>query len=308
VKTSKPAALLPTDKAWERQQRFVQQLADDVARGTNGPVGSTDLVVPIDEPTRQNDVIHDGALVGADGLYPSTMDVGAVPPVLPNNGRAVVENVVLINGIMTDLAIHRADMQALANTGAAVTGVRNATAGFARDLIEVLRDKVGQGDTPAVATTARLLALALEDHRPIKIVAHSQGALIVTVALEELRDALLQQGHTPEAVKAQLSRVSVETFGGAATRYVDGPAYVHVVNALDLVPMFTGVGLDRFLPFVHKGEGAELRTFVAAHTPKDLPPLREGLPWVFARAVDQSVHGPRDVYFQQRTKKSNDDG
>lgn len=193
-------------------------------------------------------------------------------------------------------------MQGLANTGAAVVGVHNATEGMGKDLLECVLNKLDCGDTPAIDTLARLVARALESDRPVHLVGHSQGALIIARALQIVGAALRESGLQPAEVKGVLQRIEVETYGGASQSYVDGPRYTHVVNKADVVPMLTGVGLDAFNPFGRTGDGAVVKTFVEAHVPRDLPPARDGVTWQAARAIDQAVHGPRDVYWQHRKR------
>jgi hypothetical protein len=57
----------------------------------------------------------------------------------------------------------------------------------------------------------------------------------------------------------------VDTFGGAAWAYPDGPRYRHDVNLVDPVPQTFGQGLARQLGLSRPGRGAELVTFTAPH-------------------------------------------
>lgn len=286
----------------KRHDAFVDKVTEGLRQVSRAPIDDSEasVLVPAEKPTRANDKVHDGAILGALGLFSPLTSIDDVAPVLPDNGAAVTESVVLINGIMTDVALQQADMQGLANTGCAVVGVHNATEGFAADLLECVLNKLDRGDTPAIDTTARAIALALEDDKPVRVIGHSQGALIVARALQIVDDALRTSGLSDAEVKDVLSRVSVETYGGASQSYVDGPRYTHVINKADLVPMLTGVGLDRFNPVGSVGEAAVIKDFVEVHKPSNLPPLSEGVSWTLARAVDQSVHGPRDVYWKHR--------
>ena len=242
-------------------------------------------------------------MIGADGLFSSVTDPASMRSVEPDNGAQATRQVVLVNGIMTDVEVQQADMQALANTGASVLGVHNATEGFFNDLFQCVQNKMDLGENPAVDTLASVLAHALKDNtRPVRLVGHSQGAILIANALKRLKAALDDADVVGDAQSAVLGRIHVETFGGAAQRFIDGPEYTHYVNKADVVPMLTGVGLDRFNPVGNVGERAVIRSFVEVNKPHDVP-LSEGVSWGFARAVDQAVHGPRDVYWKHRVAK-----
>lgn len=254
------------------------------------------------KPTCATDREHNGTILGADGVFSPMSDLEGIRPVLPDNGKAPVEYVVLMNGIMTDVDRHLGDMQALANTGAAVFGVHNATEGLVRDLYECVQDKVDMADSAPANTVARLVTTALVDNRPIRLIGHSQGAITLSNAIGRIRGALEHEG-VPEAEISQLlSLITVETFGGAAYSFPDGPNYRHYVNKADVIPMLAGVGLDRFNPAGSMGARAELRQFFELNSPGGWPEASEGLAWRFARTVDKVVHGPRDVYFRYRNK------
>ena len=168
---------------------------------------------------------------------------------------------------------------------------------------QIKRHQIGPVACPKAKSGVPVFAggdAGVADGSEIHLVGHSHGAIIISCALDVIADGLAAQGLSRDEAKAVLGRVTVETYGGAAQRFVDGPRYTHVVNKLDGVPMLTGVGLDRVNPFGRVGAGATIKTFVEAHRPRDLPSLSEGASWVFARAVDKSVHGPRDIYFKHR--------
>ncbi|MCC7110840.1 MAG: hypothetical protein IT382_16225 [Deltaproteobacteria bacterium] len=292
-----------TTRTRARQQALVDEAVTALQQrfpGKTVDVGEADSIVPAIRPTRATDRAHDGEILGAGGLWSLLAQESQVAPVLPNNGAPVTSTVILVNGIMTDAALHLADMQGLANTGCAVLGVRNATQGLARDLLECVQNKLDRGDTPAIDTLARLIDDALDQGRPVRVIGHSQGALITARALQLVEQSAKDAGLDAGAVKARLGAISVETYGGAANRYVDGPRYHHWINLLDIVPMLAGVGLDAINPLGRVGSGAVVDRFVEAHVPRNLPPLSEGAGNLFARAVEQHVHGPRDVYFRHR--------
>ena len=71
---------------------------------------------------------------------------------------------------------------------------------------------------------------------------------------------LVEDGLTRARTETLLSRVRVETFGGAAGAYPNGPQYVHYVNRLDPVSTLFGLGpvANRL---VAPGSGAVVRRF-----------------------------------------------
>jgi hypothetical protein len=259
---------------------------------------------PIAPPNRHVDRVYDGYFVGAEGrLYPPTVSLADVPAVAPNNGTEATTTIIAINGIMTDVALQHADMQALANTGARVIGLHNASAGLMKDVGQCIADKLDIRENPTVTTLSGLLYDGLTRGEEFHVVGHSQGALVLARALVHVKERFMNQDGLSEAqVLDMLGRVTVETFAGAATRYVDGPSYLHYVNKLDLIPMLAGVGMNAN-PFAAPGAGAVMSVFKEAHKPTDLPPLRDGIANCFARMVDRSVHGPQDVYFRHRGER-----
>jgi pimeloyl-ACP methyl ester carboxylesterase len=264
----------------------------------------TDVIgpyTPLVAPHRQLDRVYDGYFVGAGGsIYPPTVSLSDIPAVQPNNGKPATTTIIAINGIMTDVALQSADMQALANTGARVIGLHNATAGLVKDVGQCIADKLGARDNAAVTTLAKLLHTGLSEGQEFHVVGHSQGALVLACALSDAKEQFLLDGLTEPQVKDMLSRITVETFAGAATRYTDGPSYIHYINQFDAIPMVAGVGMTSN-PFSTPGTGAIMRVFREAHTPDRLPPISDGLSNYFARVVDRSVHGPQDVYFRHRS-------
>ncbi|HQU19590.1 MAG TPA: hypothetical protein PLA92_11135, partial [Fimbriimonadaceae bacterium] len=113
---------------------------------------------------------------------------------------------VFINGIDTDLPSHAVRAQALANAKKKpVVGVYNATAGFLRDVMQAGGDILGI--SPNVATTALtnlLLTYGGEDGKRIDVVAHSQGSIILSNALQAVK-----------AKKGKISQFDVTTLGNA---------------------------------------------------------------------------------------------
>jgi hypothetical protein len=204
-----------------------------------------------------------------------------IPAVTPTGGVRNNETLIYVNGIQTDVAGQTRSLQAIAdNTGSRVIGVHNATGTFAGDLLQSLGDKLDIGRNPAVDTLADTVYNELKAGREVHLMAHSQGAIITSRALTDVRNRLmLEDGMSREQAENLLNNVRVETFGGAARRYPDGPQYVHYVNRNDGVPQATG--LRSWLnPFAHAGNGAVTHYF------------REGRPLV--------SHGFEEFYLPER--------
>ncbi len=250
--------------------------------------------------TGASELALDGFLVGADGrTYPAETPLRDIPPIVPSDGRKPKGTIVEINGIMTDRALQTSDMQALADqTGAAVVGVHNASRGLFWDLIQCIADKMSIGKNPAVDTTAGLIYEALNEERPLTVVAHSQGGLILSRALIDARNRLLlEDGLSVAEVNKRLSQIHVVTAGGAASHYVSGPQYQHFVNTADVVPMLLGVSVTAV--FRDPGQGAAINYLATVKSPTEMPDLADGFSNWFARLVDRTVHGPQDIYWEQ---------
>jgi hypothetical protein len=130
-------------------------------------------------------------------------------------------------------------------------------------------------------------------------VGHSQGALIVAQALQRVVKEQRQAGFTAAEVEAKLAHIRIETYGGGAGFYVDGPQYLHVDNHLDPVSQFLGLGAVAkvFNPVRSGGRGA---VFKSLNTIK-----KDWNSWFnpgenAPSIVDRLVHGPRSIYFPVR--------
>ncbi|MCB0354722.1 MAG: hypothetical protein KDD64_14395 [Bdellovibrionales bacterium] len=250
------------------------------------------------------ELFADGHFVApATALIAPLTPLASIPRVFPNNGRAAVDDVVYVNGIMTPLELHFEDMQKLANTGASVVGLHNSTGGQTKDLWNCLKDKLLQSDSKVVPVLIRLLEEAALGGTPLHLVGHSRGGLLIEVACIQVRDRLLRGPVSSEdELSERLQHVKIETLGSGGARFpVRGPRYFHYINELDPVAQFFGTGaIQKVLRSAHLGEGAGSFTFrdfqrtinfddLLANIPKKKKP---GL-------MDQLVHGPA-VYLAQR--------
>lgn len=278
--------------------QMAQAQSAEVVHELTLPTPDSDLIRELSTGTTldiENDHLHDGKMVSASGAHEAAGDIFALDAVKPNNGKEADETVVLINGIMTDLALQRRDMQALANTGKNVVGIHNATAGMARDLAQCVQDKLSfkSSENPATLTAVDVLESALEKGEGIHMVGHSQGGLILSSAVSIVKHKMVASGMSEAQAEAALGEVRITTFGAAARNYPDGPAYTHVINKADAVPMGTGLGL-----MGRPGRGANVITVDEKKEAGDLPSWRDGIQNFAARYVDQTTHGPQDIYFQ----------
>lgn len=212
------------------------------------------------EPVDQQ---FDGHFVGANGqtFAPGTA-LNQIPAVTPAGGVRNNETLIYVNGIRTDVGGQSNSLQAIADqSGSRVVGVHNATEGTGVDLLQSFGDKLDIGNNPAVDTLADTVYDELRSGRDVHLLAHSQGALITSRALQDIKNRLmLEDGMSRTDAERLMSNVRVETFGGAARRFTDGPQYVHYVNRNDGVPQ--AFGLRSWLnPFAQPGRDAVTHYF-----------------------------------------------
>ena len=216
---------------------------------------------------RGSDREFDGLFVGAGGrTYRPSTPLSEVPAVTPGDGRTPTETVVYVNGISTTKDGQFRSLQHIADrTGARVVGVHNATQGGVDDVIQSAGDTLDIGRNPAVDTLADTVYEEIKAGRTVHLMAHSQGALITSRALTDVYQRLrVEDGLSRREAEGLLGRVEVETFGGAAGSYPDGPAYVHYVNRRDAVPGLFGLG-PLANPLVRPGRGAVVHRFSEGH-------------------------------------------
>lgn len=243
----------------------------------------------------ENDWKGDGCLQGANGqLFPADTPLNEVPPVQATTKGPSQGTVVFVNGIMTDAELQNSVHQALAQQGFNVVGVRNATAGMARDLAQCAVDKINPDSIPnkATRTTLSLLEQAAENHQELHLIGHSQGALVINNAVQHFKQNLQEQGKSKEEVAETLSHIHVNTIGGAVYHYASGPKYSHFVNWLDPVAWSAGLAAVSWLTC----QDGEVNHFTELKKPHGLPNIGDGVTTYFSRAVDGAVHGAKEIY------------
>lgn len=243
------------------------------------------------------DTVYDGVFVGADGrTFAPNTPLNQIPAVQPRNGQTTNETLIYINGINTTKDAQAASLQAIADrTGARVIGIHNSTEGMITDLRQCITDKLDMGRNPPVDTLADTVYNELQAGRSVHLMAHSQGALITSRALRDVYQRLrIEDGLSRAEAERRLGQVKVETFGGAAGHYQDGPQYVHYINRDDPVPSLFGLGwdIDRFNPTLDAGRGAQVHWFtdihlnpIASHSFEDVY-LERRVPFAQARRGD----------------------
>ncbi|MCP3136992.1 hypothetical protein [Pyxidicoccus xibeiensis] len=243
--------------------QFVDGFEDKVSSGAQAVAGALGF-------GHKPDRVHDGKFLGAGGqTFSPDTPLSDVPAVTPRDNPNANHTILYVNGILTTKDAQANSLQSIADaTGARVVGIHNATEGFAADLAECVKDKLDKGTNPAVDTLADTLYNELKAGRSVHLMAHSQGGLISSRALNDVYNRLrIEDGMSKEQAQQAMSQLNVETFGAAATRYPDGPNYVHYVNRGDPVPSLFGLGpvADKWNPIADGGEGSKVHHFNEFH-------------------------------------------
>lgn len=194
--------------------------------------------LPKDPCASWND--YDGATIGSSGKNGKD-ECGCTPggpPVTPPNctNTATLQKIVYINGIKGSPGKHCDHIKSIAiRRCAQVQGVYNKSDGFFKDIKQCIKDKLGIGDNPANDKIQSIINDHLNSGEPLTIMAHSQGALITSRAIGDIANHAAANG-----INLDWSNINIETFGGAAWTYPEGPSYSHTVNVYDFVPELFG--------------------------------------------------------------------
>lgn len=113
----------------------------------------------------------------------------------------------------------------------------------------------------ATESLARLLVEALKGGEPVHLMAGSQGARVTSNAILEAAYQLSRTGKSADEIRKLIGRIRVETFGGAAQSWPDGPQYVHYINERDDVAVRFGAAAGWLGGGVHAGDGAVIHRF-----------------------------------------------
>lgn len=177
---------------------------------------------------------------------PASTNLASVPPLMPRDGNVRGPVTIHVNGIDTSPQFALDNAQQYADlTGRPTVILYNATSNAVGDVLESGAQIARLRNDRAVNNLADAILHELLSGKPVNIAAESQGAIITRNALEVVRAELLERygqerptGRRPSArneqahtqTEAALSRVTVETYGGAADHYPYGPHYVHYIN------------------------------------------------------------------------------
>jgi hypothetical protein len=227
---------------------------------SNNAPAATARAAAVPEPSGKAPKAYDGMYLGANGqlFNPASNSLADIPAIKPQNGQPKGLTV-YVNGVGATPQGSVSEMQKYANTtGNQVVGIYNATEGTLKDLLQAAGDKIDIGKNPASDQLTKLIHDTLRSGQPLHIAGFSQGGAIVDRAITDAKNQLmLEDGMSKGDAEKLLSKLTVETFGGAGSNFPDGPAYTHYVNRADIVPQLFGVGA----PFSNPGRNADVRTF-----------------------------------------------
>jgi hypothetical protein len=197
---------------------------------------------------------YDGMFLGANGFSTGSN----VPTIQPTTRAPNGATVLYVNGIDTSPDLARYNMQKYADqTGASVKAIYNSTHGAVSDVFgQSAADWLGISNNPATKQLEQTIYQTITRQGAagnMHLVLESQGAIIGSTALARVRDRLLEK-YPSATVDAMMGKIKVETYGGAAPAYPDGPKYVHIVRPGD--PVAQAFGMSVLTPMSYAGRDA----------------------------------------------------
>jgi hypothetical protein len=198
-------------------------------------------------PSGQSNYYYDGFFIGAGGcLYdPANTDIKDVPPLLGplgDNGQRIWD----VNGGETTPTAAAYQMLSIAiSTDTPVIGIYNASSDSGK-LITSPQD-IAKGyvlrNTASIRSIATQLLLALDrgETETVLLRGGSQGPVLMSRALQQVRQELAKRFHTQAEINQAMAALRVETHGSTARDFPDGPRYVHYLNLLDPAGQALGV-------------------------------------------------------------------
>lgn len=185
----------------------------------------------------------DGYFIGKNGVaLPPTASLDAIAKILPKDVKSDGLGI-FVNGVLNTAKDQAAAMEELANAaGLPLIGVHNATGGLRADVTQTIEEKLGiESNEKSISLLAKVIEDRLDKDQPLTLFGHSQGALIVSVALTRAKNDMIKRGDGQAVVEQKMNKLlKVETFATAASTYPDGPKYVHYINDADPVPRLFG--------------------------------------------------------------------
>ena len=234
---------------------------------------------------------YDSFFIGKNGcLYdPGSISINDIPPVIDTkNTDNPKKPLWYVNG-----ANHRAswvlpEMHLLAkNSGRPVVGIYNSTLGGR--FPDVLSDSINESKVAKIL--ASQIVQNISSNTPVYISCNSQGAMHVSHGLQQAVKTLSLKYNKSE-LEARLTKIHVETAGGAGKYFPDGPQYIHYANTRDPVPYKAGV----LSVNAQKGKNAVIVEF----TDQDNNALEPKYRWVGPLTMKFiNVHG-FNMYIQYR--------
>lgn len=183
---------------------------------------------------------HSAAFSAIFPMYAPFRGVPHLPYEVPDNTQTMAEDDeawYFLNGICTDRNVLRLNGRALANLfRRRVFLMHNPSDGIVLDLLECAAGRTMQLMSTLDTSVSRILEEALRRHRKVVFLVHSQGGIIATGAVYELRKRLIGDD------RKLLEKLEIYTFASAATEMkVEGIYTEHFYHTHDYVARI-GVG------------------------------------------------------------------
>lgn len=227
-------------------------------------------------------------------IYAPFREVPHLPYEVPEQGQFVDDDQAwfFLNGICTSREVLRLNGKALANLlQRKIYLMHNPSDGIVLDLLECAVGRTMQPVSKLDESVAHILEDALDRHRHVVLMAHSQGGIITTAAL-----GLLAKKLTGSRSRL-LKKLSVFTFASAATEFDFPEVYAeHFFHTRDYVARIGVAGYqNRFTGrlFEYDAVGHLLNTHYLKNLVENRFVSRDGRP---SRLVEQlRIQSPAEV-------------
>lgn len=198
--------------------------------------------------------------------YAPFREVPHLPYEVPENEQMLNDNEAwfFLNGICTNISVLRLNGKALADLfHRKIFLMHNPSDGILLDLLECAAGRTMQPVSTLEASVAEILEDALKTHKKVILIAHSQGGIIATGALEKLSENL--KTHNLKL----LSNLEVYTFASAATEFKFPKIYSeHFSHSHDYVAQIGVIGNSKNFSgrkFEYAASGHLLNTHYLKH-------------------------------------------
>jgi hypothetical protein len=280
-------------------------LAAVIRAGHAAPLPTLDCHDPRAAPAHQPNAYYDGFFIGRNGCFydPSRIDIQDVPPVLGTLGDQKLRLWQVNGANASPLKAYIQMHEIVQVVNLPILGIYNASdeQGAASDLAEAYVQK----HTPAINSIVTQIQLALDRQEEVFIRSGSQGTLLLSEALKQIRAHYERATLTNIRLKQIMQRIMIETHGGVAHGYPDGPRYVHYANLLDAAVQSLGV----LSPGSHPGASAVIVTFSGRAEPSEAKYQSLSPAWkLFLSTHGQTVYLAHRVPFAQAYSHANPQG